>query len=105
MRMYPPALAAICVILLFKGGTNLYSHHSLEQKDEVEIAASPLDYCQHRSSITKIIHVDYSIMQHSEEIHQEMWPAERTQYFHQNMTFDPIQDGTLGAASPKTIDL
>ena len=26
-----------------------------------------------------------------------MWPAERT-HFHQNMTFDPIKDGTLGAA-------
>ena len=32
-----------------------------------------------------------------------MWPAERTQDVHQNMTFDPIKDGTLGAASPKTI--
>ena len=31
-----------------------------------------------------------------------MWPAERT-HFHQNMTFDPIKDGTLGAASPKPI--
>ena len=31
-----------------------------------------------------------------------MWPAERT-HFHQNMTFDPIKDGTLGAALPKTI--
>ena len=29
-----------------------------------------------------------------------MWPAEHT-HFHQNMTFDPIKDGTLGAASPK----
>ena len=38
-----------------------------------------------------------------ERIHQEMWPAEHTQDFHQNMTFDPIKDGTLGAASPKTI--
>ena len=36
------------------------------------------------------------------QIHQEMWPAERT-HFHQNMTFDPIKDGTLGAALPKTI--
>ena len=48
MRMYPPALAAICVILLFEGGTNPPPHppppppphHSLKQKDEVEIAAS-----------------------------------------------------------------
>ena len=32
-----------------------------------------------------------------------MWPAERTQDFHQNITFDPIKDETLGAASPKTI--
>ena len=31
-----------------------------------------------------------------------MWPAERT-HFNQNMTFYPIKDGTLGAASPKTI--
>ena len=30
-----------------------------------------------------------------------MWPAEHTQDFHQNMTFDPIKDGTLGAATPK----
>ena len=30
----------------------------------------------------------------------KMWPAERTQDFHQNMTFDPIIDGTLGAATP-----
>ena len=30
-----------------------------------------------------------------------MWLAERTQHFHQNMTFDPIKDGTLGAALPK----
>ena len=30
-----------------------------------------------------------------------MWPAEHTQDFHQNMTFDPIKDRTLGAASPK----
>ena len=36
------------------------------------------------------------------EIRQEMWPAERT-HFHQNMIFDPIKDGTLGEASPKTI--
>ena len=36
-----------------------------------------------------------------EEIREEMWPAERTQDFHQNMTFDPIKDGTLGAASQK----
>ena len=34
-----------------------------------------------------------------------MWPAERTINFHQNMTFDPIKDGTLGAASPnKRVD-
>ena len=32
-----------------------------------------------------------------------MWPAERTQDFHQNRTFDPIKDGTLGAASRKTV--
>ena len=31
-----------------------------------------------------------------------MWPAKRTKDFHQNMTFDPIRDETLGAASPKT---
>ena len=36
-----------------------------------------------------------------EKIRQEMWPAERTQDFHQTITFDPIRDGTLGAASPK----
>ena len=24
-----------------------------------------------------------------------MWPAEHTQDFHQNMTFDPIKDRTL----------
>ena len=55
-------------------------------------------------------------MQHSEEICQEMWPGERTQYIYslkyaelwhknvnQNTTFDPIKDGTLGlgAASQK----
>ena len=34
-----------------------------------------------------------------------MWPAERTQDFHQSMTFDPIKDGTLGAALPQTIDV
>ena len=34
-----------------------------------------------------------------------MWPAECTQYFHQNMTFDPIKDGTLGAASLKTVGM
>ena len=34
------------------------------------------------------------------EIHQEMWPPERTQDSNQNMTFDPIKDGPLGAASP-----
>ena len=33
------------------------------------------------------------------EIRQEMQLIERTQDFHQNMTFDPIKDGTLGAAS------
>ena len=36
------------------------------------------------------------------EIRQEMWPAECT-HFHQNITFDPIKDGTLGEALPKTI--
>ena len=67
-------------------------------------------------------------MQNLKEIYQEMWPAERTKDFHQNMTFDPmkeirqemqliehtqdfhqnmtfhpIKDGTLGAASQQTI--
>ena len=32
-----------------------------------------------------------------------MWPAERTQNFHPNMTFDPIKDLTQGTASPKRI--
>ena len=42
--------------------------------------------------------VDLTMMQ----IRQEMWPAERT-HFHQNMTFDPIKEGTLGAALQNTI--
>ena len=46
---------------------------------------------------------DTHLWQNLKEISQEMWPAERTQDFHQNMTFDPIKDGTLGAALPKTI--
>ena len=37
------------------------------------------------------------------EIRQEMQLIEHTQNFHQNMTFDPIKDGTLGAASQQTI--
>ena len=42
-------------------------------------------------------------IQNLKEIHQEMWPPERTQDSNQNMTVDPIKDGPLGAASPKTI--
>ena len=38
----------------------------------------------------------------TKQIRQEMWPVERT-HFYQNMTFDPIKDGTLGAALPKRI--
>ena len=38
-------------------------------------------------------------------MHQETWPPERTQDSNQNMNFDPIKDGPLGAASPKTIDV
>ena len=36
------------------------------------------------------------------EIRQEMQLIEHTKDFHQNMTFDPIKDGTLGAASQQT---
>ena len=32
-----------------------------------------------------------------------MWDAERTQDNNKNVTFDPIKDRTLKAASPKTI--
>ena len=39
-----------------------------------------------------------------QEMRQEMQLLERTQeYMNQNMTFDPIKDGTLRAASPQTI--
>ena len=34
-----------------------------------------------------------------------MWPAKRTQDNDQNVTFDPIKDRTLMAATPKTIGL
>ena len=37
------------------------------------------------------------------EIRQEMQLLERTQEYEPIMTFDLIKDGTLGAASPKTI--
>ena len=30
-----------------------------------------------------------------------MWPIERTQTIHKNMAFYPIEEGTLGATSPK----
>ena len=36
------------------------------------------------------------------EIRQEMQLLEHTKIMNQNMTFDPIKDGTLRAASPKT---
>ena len=32
---------------------------------------------------------------------QEMWPAERTQNFHQNMTFDPIKRRNTGGSNTK----
>ena len=34
-----------------------------------------------------------------------MWKLERTKDSHQNMTFDPITDGTQVAASPNTKDM
>ena len=40
-----------------------------------------------------------------ERFHQEMLLPERIQDIHINMTFDPIKDGTLRAASPKRINL
>ena len=45
----------------------------------------------------------YTSIQNFKEIRHEMWPALRTINLLQNMTFDPIKDGTQGAASPKTI--
>ena len=45
-------------------------------------------------------------MQNLKEIRQEMQRSVRAHAHKnvtQNMTFDPIKDGTLGAASPKTI--
>ena len=50
MRMYPPALAAIFASsICSKEGqrTSPPPPPSLEQKDDVEIAASAPDYCQH----------------------------------------------------------
>ena len=49
MRMYPPALAAIFASSFCskEGQTSLPPPPSLEQKDDVEIASSALDFCQH----------------------------------------------------------
>ena len=46
MRMYPPALAAIFASS-FCSKEGQRTPPSLEQKDDVEIAASAPDYCQH----------------------------------------------------------
>ena len=48
MRMYPPALAAMFASsFCSKEGQTYPPPPSLEQKDDVEIAASAPDYCQH----------------------------------------------------------
>ena len=47
MRMYPPALAAIFVSSFRSKEGQRTSPPSLKQKDDVEIAASAPDYCQH----------------------------------------------------------
>ena len=45
------------------------------------------------------------ILEKFERILQEMWPAERTQDFHQNMTFDTYKRLTTGGSITKTIDV
>ena len=47
MRMYPPALAAIFASSFCSKEGQTSPLPSLEQKDDIEIAASALDYCQH----------------------------------------------------------
>ena len=48
MRMYPPALAAILHHpFVRRKDKPTPTPPSLEQKDDVEIAASAPDYCQH----------------------------------------------------------